>query len=162
MANHIAGASSSANALELAEIDLMKLQVTHRARISYMMIGGAFFTLAGGLAMLVAGLTGAQAAWVEYHGLKVTAGGFGAVALAASVAWGLFAWLSRPTGKYQRTTKVDDALVPARPSRGGGGGGGGKSDWTRRGQSHVNMNYAELDRREDPKNDRGDDYFRRP
>lgn len=92
-----AGIERSEREVELAEIGFMTSHLSQRAHICYWMIAGGIITLAAGVVMLVAGLTGSQVAWIDYHGVKVNAGGLAAVTMLASTAWGFTAFLSRPT-----------------------------------------------------------------
>jgi len=54
--------------------------------ICYAMISAGVLCLAAGVTMLVVGLTGDQVVWFESGAVKITAGGFGAVTMLASVA----------------------------------------------------------------------------
>jgi len=86
----------SDNDVKLAEIRFLDAHLRQRARICYAMVAAGIFCLGAGVAMLVAGLSGDQVVWFQSGELKVTAGGFGAVTMVASVAWGYVAYLSRP------------------------------------------------------------------
>ena len=88
------------NEVELAELKFLGAYVTHRARICYAMVFAGIVCLGAGVAMLVTGLTGDQVVWFETGSLKITAGGFGAVTMLASVAWGYVAYLSRAEVHY--------------------------------------------------------------
>jgi len=87
-------------AIQIAELKFMHGHLTSRARICYLMIGASVTCLVAGVVMLIIGITGNQSIWLESSSLKVTAGGFGAVTLLASVAWGFIAFLSRPEIRY--------------------------------------------------------------
>ena len=86
----------SENVIGLAEVELLRAHLTQRARICYAMVAGGMVCLAAGVAMLVVGLTGDQVVWFQHGNFKITAGGFGAITMLASVAWGYVAFLSRP------------------------------------------------------------------
>jgi len=73
---------------DLARLKLFEIHLRHRANICYLMIGSSVTCLVAGVLMLVVGLTTEQVVWFESGELKVTAGGFGAVTMLASVAWG--------------------------------------------------------------------------
>ena len=90
----------SENEVDLAEIRLLAIHLAHRARICYAMVGAGIICLGAGVAMLVAGLSGDQVVWFQSGNLKITAGGFGAVTMVASVAWGYVAYKSRPSIDY--------------------------------------------------------------
>ena len=68
------------------------------------MVVAGVVCLAAGVVMLVVGLSGAQVVWFQSGKFKVTAGGFGAVTMLASVAWGYMAYRSRPVMHYHSPT----------------------------------------------------------
>ncbi|WP_438465944.1 hypothetical protein [Marinomonas sp. PE14-40] len=88
------------NNIALAEIQLFQIHLKQRAIICYSMVFAAFGTLLAGIVMLYVGTAGDQIVWLESKSLKVTAGGFGAITMTASVLWGYFAYRSRPEIKY--------------------------------------------------------------
>ncbi|MNO77736.1 hypothetical protein D3C76_688550 [compost metagenome] len=55
--------------------------------------------------MLYVGVAGDQVIWFESQSIKVTAGGFGAITMLASITWGFFAYKSRPEIKYFGPTR---------------------------------------------------------
>lgn len=78
------------NSVALAEVSLFQMHLKRRAAICYAMVAGGVITLFSGVAMLSVGISGDQMVWFESHSIKVTAGGFGAITMLASVLWGLF------------------------------------------------------------------------
>ena len=102
---------------ELAEIRFLEAHLRHRARICYAMVAAGIICLGAGVAMLVAGLSGDQMVWFQSGNFKVTAGGFGAVTMVASVAWGYVAYRSRPEIDYNSPTRyLTLGPTPTRPS----------------------------------------------
>ena len=91
---------STNNNVAIAEIQLMRTHLKHRALLCIGMLSGGVICLLVGVVMLAIGLKGDQVAWLQLGTLKVTAGGFGALTMAASVAWGFFAFRSRPQILY--------------------------------------------------------------
>jgi membrane protein YdbS with pleckstrin-like domain len=87
--------------IQLAEIKFMHDHLTSRARICYTMVAASVTCLCAGIVMLIVGVTGNQSIWFESDKIKITAGGFGAVTLLASVAWGFIAFLSRPEIRFE-------------------------------------------------------------
>lgn len=88
------------NDVALAEIQFMRAHLKHRALLCIGMVAGGVISLVAGVVMLVVGLKGNQVVWVQSGTLRVTAGGFGALTLIASVAWGYVAYRSRPQILY--------------------------------------------------------------
>jgi hypothetical protein len=86
--------------VELAELQFMREHLAQRARICYGMVAAGVICLAAGAVMLAIGLKGDQVIWFQSGTIKITAGGFGAVTMLASVAWGYAAYRSRPEIKY--------------------------------------------------------------
>ena len=86
--------------VQLAEIEFLNSHLTHRARICYAMVTAGVICLGAGVAMLAAGLSGDQVVWLQSGTFKITAGGFGAVTMVASVAWGYVAYRARPEIHY--------------------------------------------------------------
>jgi hypothetical protein len=86
---------------KVAEIHFLEAHLRHRAVICLSMVVAGIICLAAGIAMLVVGLRGDQVIWFQSGNLKVTAGGFGAVTMLASVAWGFVAYSSRPEVQYR-------------------------------------------------------------
>ena len=84
----------------IAEIQFITAHLKQRALICIGMVGGGVICLLAGIVMLAIGLQGDQVAWLQSGSLKVTAGGFGALTMAASVAWGYVAFRSRPQILY--------------------------------------------------------------
>lgn len=103
------------NDVELAELEFLRAHLTHRAKICYAMVFAGMVCLAAGVAMLIAGLTGGQVVWFQSGGIKVTAGGFGAVTMVASVAWGYVAFLSRPEIDYDSPARGLSLTLGPRP-----------------------------------------------
>lgn len=91
--------------IQLAELKFMHDHLTSRARICYLMIAASVTCLCAGIVMLIVGLTGNQSIWFESGTMKITAGGFGAVTLLASVAWGFIAFLSRPEIRFSSPSR---------------------------------------------------------
>lgn len=81
------------------------MHLKQRAAICYAMVAGGVITLFSGVAMLSVGISGDQMVWFESHSIKVTAGGFGAITMLASVLWGYFAYRSRPEIRYFGPTR---------------------------------------------------------
>jgi hypothetical protein len=90
----------TANDVALAEIQFMRAHLKHRAILCIGMVAGGVICLVAGVVMLAVGLKGSQVVWLQSATLKVTAGGFGALTLLASVAWGYVAYRSRPQILY--------------------------------------------------------------
>lgn len=80
----------------LAEVNLFGMHLKQRALICYSMVAGGMITLIAGIVMLCVGVAGDQMVWLESSSIKITAGGFGAITMLASLAWGFFAYKSRP------------------------------------------------------------------
>ncbi len=78
----------------------MRAHLRHRALICIGMVAGGVICLLAGIAMLAVGIKGDQIVWLQSGTFKVTAGGFGALTMAASVAWGYVAFRSRPQILY--------------------------------------------------------------
>lgn len=89
----------------LAEVRLFELHLKQRANICYLMVFSGIGTLISGIVMLYVGISGDQIIWLESESIKVTAGGFGAITMTASVFWGYFAFRSRPEMKYVGPTR---------------------------------------------------------
>jgi hypothetical protein len=85
---------------KVAEIEFLRAHLQQRAVICYSMIAAGVVCLAAGIVMLVVGLRGDQVIWFQQGNFKITAGGFGAVTMLASVAWGFVAYRSRPEIEY--------------------------------------------------------------
>ncbi len=103
--------------VELAEIRFLEAHLAHRARICYAMVTAGIVCLGAGVAMLIAGLTGDQVVWFQSSNFKVTAGGFGAVTMLASVAWGYVAYLSRPEIDYDSPARGLHLKLGGEPPR---------------------------------------------
>lgn len=93
------------NNVALAEIQLFQMHLKQRAIICYFMVFAALGTLLAGVVMLYVGIAGDQIIWFESKSIKITAGGFGAITMTASVLWGYFAYRSRPEIKYTGPTR---------------------------------------------------------
>lgn len=65
-----------------------------------MIIAGVMCLIAGGL-MLLAGGGNPSNLWIETDQIKLTAQGFGAVTMGASVLWGFLAYFARPQVNYE-------------------------------------------------------------
>lgn len=89
----------------LAEINFFLMHLKQRAVICYSMVASGMITLIAGIVMLCVGVAGDQVIWFESQSIKVTAGGFGAITLLASITWGFFAYKSRPEIKYFGPTR---------------------------------------------------------
>ncbi|WP_372028371.1 hypothetical protein [Pseudomonas kurunegalensis] len=89
----------------LAEINFFLMHLKQRAVICYSMVASGMITLIAGIVMLCVGVSGDQVIWFESQSIKVTAGGFGAITLLASITWGFFAYKSRPEIKYFGPTR---------------------------------------------------------
>lgn len=109
----------SEHEVELAEIQFLEAHLRHRARICYAMVGAGIICLGAGVAMLIAGLSGDQVIWFQSGNLKVTAGGFGAVTMVASVAWGYVAYRSRPEIDYNSPSRNLSLTLGPPPRRSG-------------------------------------------
>lgn len=70
------------------------------------MVFAGIGTLIAGIAMLYVGISGEQTVWLESESIKVTAGGFGAITMTASVFWGYFAFRSRLEIRYSGPTRI--------------------------------------------------------
>jgi hypothetical protein len=92
--------NNTSEQLDLAEIRLLETHLTQCARICYAMIGAGVICLFAGVVMLIIGVTGDQVVWFDSGQFKITAGGFGAVTMCTSVAWGFVAYRSRPQIVY--------------------------------------------------------------
>jgi hypothetical protein len=106
--------------VELAELRFLEAHLTHRARICYAMVAAGIICLAAGVAMLVAGLSGDQVVWFQSGNLKITAGGFGAVTMLASGAWGYVAYRSRPEIDYYSPARDMSLTLGPAPRRSSG------------------------------------------
>jgi hypothetical protein len=91
---------STDNNVAIAEIQFMRAYLKHRVVMCIGMVSGGVICLLAGMVMLAVGLKGDQIVWLQFGTLKVTAGGFGALTMAASVAWGYVAFRSRPQILY--------------------------------------------------------------
>lgn len=89
----------------LAEVNMFLMHLQQRAVICYSMVAGGVITLFAGVVMLCVGLTGDQVVWLESSTTKITAGGFGAITMLASLSWGYFAYRSRPEIRYIGPTR---------------------------------------------------------
>ena len=115
------GSAERSEILAVEEIRMLRDHLSQRAMLCYAMVFGGLVCLLAGAAMLVVGLSGDQVIWFQTTSLKVTAGGFGAVTMLASVAWGYVAFLSRPIihfrgagrgpGADGRELVPDDAVI---------------------------------------------------
>ncbi|ROM95217.1 hypothetical protein [Pseudomonas brassicacearum] len=89
----------------LAEVNLFLMHLKQRALICYSMVAGGMITLIAGIVMLFVGVAGEQVIWFESPSIKITAGGFGAITMLASLTWGFFAYKSRPEINYMGLTR---------------------------------------------------------
>ncbi|TFY85527.1 hypothetical protein DYL61_29425 [Pseudomonas nabeulensis] len=90
----------------LAEVNLFMMHLKQRALICYTLVTGGMITLIAGIVMLCVGVTGDQVVWLESPTIKITAGGFGAITMLASLSWGYFAYRSRPEIRYMGSTRA--------------------------------------------------------
>ncbi|MBK6942612.1 MAG: hypothetical protein IPH13_20745 [Planctomycetes bacterium] len=74
--------------------------IAARARLSFYMILMGAITLVAGIVMLFLGLTSDERVWFQSGDTSITATGFGAVTMTASIAWGALAYLTRPQVGY--------------------------------------------------------------
>ena len=84
------------NDVAIAEIRFIQAHLKYRALICVGMVANGIICLLAGIAMLAIGLKSDQIAWLQFGTLKITAGGFGALTMGGSVAWGYMAFRSRP------------------------------------------------------------------
>lgn len=89
----------------LAEVNLFLMHLKQRALICHSMVAGGMITLIAGIVMLFVGVAGEQVIWFESPSIKITAGGFGAITMLASLTWGFFAYKSRPEINYMGLTR---------------------------------------------------------
>ena len=79
-----------------AHRDLYLEVIRARTRICQQMIAMSVVCLVAGIAMIIIGVAHDQSVWFRHGNTEIYAGGFGAVTLAASLLWGVLAYLNRP------------------------------------------------------------------
>jgi len=70
--------------------------INSRTKFAMVLAIGGMLSLFVGLAVLVYGVTGAEATTVKVMGMEVSAGGIGAVVMVTSALWAFFAYKARP------------------------------------------------------------------
>lgn len=90
----------------LAEVNMFLVHLKQRSVICYSMVAGGVVTLLAGIVMLWVGVAGDQVVWFETSTTKITAGGFGAITMLASLTWGYFAYRARPEIRYFGPTRA--------------------------------------------------------